>query len=79
MVSNSNNQSVWVLSGIGAVVAILLVLTLILFKFETVHGNQIGVLETWVGGVDPNPSVFNYIAVPSGCRSFCSSKDRTSF
>jgi regulator of protease activity HflC (stomatin/prohibitin superfamily) len=55
MVSNSTNQSIWVLSGLGAVVVILLVLTLILFKFETVHGNQIGVLETWSGGVDQNP------------------------
>jgi len=56
MVNNlSNNKSVWALSGVGVLVIILLILTLILFKFETVHGNQIGVLETWTEGIVASP------------------------
>ncbi|OQW94165.1 MAG: hypothetical protein BWK79_07305 [Beggiatoa sp. IS2] len=55
MINNVNNKSTWALLGMSAVAVVLLVLTLILFKFETVHGNQIGVLETWTGGVDQNP------------------------
>lgn len=53
--SHLNNKPALLLLGLGAGVTILLVLTLALFKFETVHGNQIGVLETWNGGVDSNP------------------------
>lgn len=55
MINNPTNKPIFMLLGVGFVVTMLLILTLIIFKFETVHGNQIGVLETWTGGVDQNP------------------------
>ncbi|MDD2814242.1 MAG: SPFH domain-containing protein [Thiotrichaceae bacterium] len=51
----THNSSWWVLGGVGGIVILLLAITLLLFKFETVEGNQIGVLETWIDGIDPNP------------------------
>jgi regulator of protease activity HflC (stomatin/prohibitin superfamily) len=50
-----SNSSWLLLGGIGGIVVVLLAITLLLFKFETVEGNQIGVLETWTDGIDPNP------------------------
>lgn len=38
----------------GIALLIVLVLTLMAVKIVTIEGNQLGVLETWSGGVDPN-------------------------
>jgi regulator of protease activity HflC (stomatin/prohibitin superfamily) len=43
-----------ILFWVGILVVIFILLPL-LIKFETVDGNQVGVLETWTSGVDPNP------------------------
>ena len=43
----------FVLSGI--VVVFLLLISLFVFKVETVAGNEMGVLETWTGGVQSTP------------------------
>ena len=49
-------HSSWLLlAGVGGLVIVLLAITLLLFKFETVEGDQIGVLETWMDGIDPTP------------------------
>ncbi len=39
----------------GVVVLFLIIAVIVLFNLEEVKGNEIGVLETWSGGVDPNP------------------------
>lgn len=41
-----------VLTIVGVIFVIVLVLTAV--RFETIKGNELGVLETWTGGVDPN-------------------------
>lgn len=54
---SSNEMPVFLARGlkIGIPAIILIILTLFMVKWVTVAGNEMGVLETWSGGVQPEP------------------------
>ena len=60
-----SNKSIVLLVGVGVIIAALIAGSIMMVDIVTVHGNEVGVLETWQDGVVNEPKVpKTYILIP---------------
>jgi len=60
-----SNKSIVSLVAVGAIIAALIAVSIMMVDVITVQGNQIGVLETWAEGVIPEPKMpKTYVLIP---------------
>ena len=60
-----SNKSIVLLVIVGVIIAALIAGSIMMVDIVTVHGNEVGVLETWKEGVVDEPNVpKTYILIP---------------